>query len=237
MVQGAVTFELAVDKQWKNGLDVGVAFGAHVYQFGDGTTLLTGETATVPPFGTVDPIVELGYVFSWAGLDLRPFYAAYLPLGAKEAFSAERGYRGEVGFSTLHRLGAFAWGGELSLLHRPVTRFSTARWGTQGKVAFAGQMQLENGLFFGPEIVLRPILVPQRQEGESRVLPAEALVNVGFENSYLQIHLGYGLGLPISRISSDIAHENDVRAPSTPVQHVFIDARFSLEPEEKEQTF
>jgi len=153
--------------------------------------------------------------------------ALYVPLGTKAGYTAERHTRVEGGVSTFHQIAFFDWGAEASILYRAPLEFSSTHWGAQAKFSLSAQARIGKHFALGPELVVRPILVSQPTKGSS-LLPALALLGVGYKHQRIAARLNYGLGLPISGISTDVAKKEAFRAPSTPVQSVFVDLEFFL---------
>lgn len=228
LIAGTLAAEVAINRSYENGLDFGLNLGAHLYQFGDGDTPISGQSSTVPPFGAMDPLTELGYTWQKGSLLLRPFVAVYIPLGTAQAFAGEKKTRVEGGFSTFHRFSFIEWGAEVSLLYRPVIEFSTTRLGPQAKLGLAARALFATNFSAGLEFMMRPFLTPQHLGKGTALIPAEALLNLGYQNHNLSIHFTYGVGLPTSHISTDIVKAGLFRAPGTPRQRFLLDVEFTF---------
>jgi hypothetical protein len=228
LVAGALSFEVAFQRTWQNGWDVGLNAGLHLYQFGEGTTLTVGKDQPLPHFGVMDPMLELGRTWQLSKFSLRPFGALYFPMGHADAFAGERRLRAEAGLALLHRIRFFEWGIEASALYRPPIELSTTRWGSQAKLAVAARALIGSQFSAGPEFVVRPILIPQNRGEPAYLIPAQASINLGYQNRWLGIVFNYGLGLPISRISSEIDREGRQRSPTTPIQSLMLTGELTL---------
>ncbi len=222
VIVGALLSELSVVYRGTRGWDLGLSMGAHLYQRGQGTTLLVGESTSLPTFSTMDPSIEAGYQFQAGNLSARPFSSVYLPLGNSAGFSAESHVRGELGVSAEFEVGIVDLGFESSVLLRPIIDYPTARWGHQAKFSFGAEADLGRGFHLGPEIMIRPILTPQRQKTSTRILPAEVMMSCRYQGDGFALLFAYGLGLPISQLPGDLVKDTTARAPTTPVQRVIM---------------
>jgi hypothetical protein len=229
VMAGALVFEMTVARFWSNGLDAGLGFGAHVYQFGEGLRPVTGEQDPLPHFGGLDPMLEVGYRRAFGRTALRALGAIYLPLGSPRALSGERRTRGEMGLLMNQLWPRVEWGAELSFLYRPLIELSEFAWGPQLKLALAGRFQVMERLWVGPEFLFRPQLARQPGEHHALLLPNLLLAAVEYRNKRAQIMASYGVGLPLSHISDKISKQQYVRAPTTPISHVSLSAQFMLD--------
>ena len=236
IIAGTFAAEFAFSKVWSNGLDAGLNLGAHVYQFGEGDTPISGYESDLPSFGAMDPLVEAGYTWRHDSFSLRPFFSVYIPLGTAEAFAGEKKTRLEGGLSTFHRVSFIEWTTEASLLYRSVIEHSTTRLGPQAKLAVAARAVFATHFSAGPEFMMRPFLNAQHQQKPTVLLPTEALLNLGYRNRFISIHFAYGAGLPLSRISTDVAKTGLFRAPGTPLQRFLIDVEFVLGAAQKDSS-
>lgn len=219
VVAGALAMEMAMSRYWPSGFDVGLNLGAHVYQFGDGLSGISGEEERLSTFGSLDPMIEGGYRFTLARTEFRGFGAIYLPLGSRSAFAGEQYPRGEAGFIFSQFFERIEWGAELSLLYRPTVDWSTATWGTQLKFSAAARLHVTRSLLVGPEFIIRPILTQQPAGTHTSLIPGSALICVDYRQRYWQLGAHFGLGLPISRIAEDLSKQEYFRAPTTPVSY------------------
>jgi hypothetical protein len=218
VIRGALVLEVAMARMWKNGLDLGLGMGAHLYQFGDGLGILDGQERKLPPFGAIDPMLELGYRHALsANLSLRTFGAVYVPIGSREALAGERKTRVEGGLLITQDFARVQWASELSALYRAPADFRASRWGSQLKFSLAGRVRMHASWFGGLELLLRPLLVKQ-PEPHTSLIPAMGLAAMEYRHAQFKLVASYGYGLPISRVSADVTKQKYVRAPTTPVQ-------------------
>ena len=183
VVEGVLITEFLAGLGFKNGWDLGIGFGAHVYQWGPGKRALTGEPDRLTSFAATDPRFEIGWASPKATFYYRPFAAIHLPLGNPEAFSGEKSPRIEAGMTASSNSDWIEWAAQAALRYRAPIDFSAITWGSQLHLAGGVMVHLSPAFVLGPEIHWLPVLNSQRTpEGENggRVMPAEALATLRY---------------------------------------------------------
>ncbi len=228
VVDGVFLTELSSSVALPMGFDLGVGFGAHVYQWGAGAEVTQGAASTLPSFGVTDPRFEGGYNAKVGPLTLRPFLAFTLPLGRPDAFSGEPYSRLQTGVSLCHDAGTVIYGVETNFLYRPLYPFSNATWGPQLHFSAAVLYRPVRWLAFGPELLVSPVLSQGKSgDGESMSLlvPGEALGTVRYLGDGFAVGALVGSGIPLTR--APLAGEGLVRGPTSPTLRAGIDLRFT----------
>jgi len=228
VVTGALVLEMAVARLWASGFDAGFGLGAHVYQFGEGWSAVSGQREQLPSFGGLDPLLEVGYRKLWGRTGLRALGAFYVPLGSPRALSGEKRPRGEIGLLVNQLWSRVEWGVELSFLYRPVIEVSEFAWGSQLKLAVAGRFRIIERLWAGPEFLFRPQLARQPGAHHAVLLPSVLLAALAYRTEHAQLMASYGVGLPLSRVSDEISKPRYVRAPTSPIQQLSLSLQFML---------
>lgn len=225
-IQHAPSLELAASYQLAWGLDFGLALGMQLGQTGEGLSAVTGQEARLAAVGARDPRAEIGFSWLRKATSVRPFLAALLPLGSKEALSSEQRARLQGGMTGEVELKHLRAGAEISLLYRKAVEVGSVRWGSQ--LRMAGALMAETGqLSFGPELVIAPIL--SRQPGTGTVIvAAEAMFTSSYQFSNWRLSASVGGGLPTSRVGTAERNPSLVRGPSAPLFRFLAGLSFAL---------
>lgn len=230
-VEGILLLEVGASFGLGAGFDVAVGAGLHAYQWGGGTSAVTGGERLAPVAGS-DPRVGVGYAVELGPVHLRPYGTLFIPLGDDRQFAGEGFVRGEFGASSSIELNRVTLGLDVALRLRRDTEIGLATIGPTLRVGAGALVEVVEHFSLGAEVILLPTFAAQTAPsgGEAGALfPAEARGLARFELDDWALLASVGTGLGLSRASSLDADGGLERAPTSPALRSLVEARLSFE--------